>query len=69
MVIEYPVEAAVLASLVLSEILEAGLYADDETAALGDFVQAVNARLDEIALRRRAAMSWRLVPSDLPRRH
>jgi hypothetical protein len=66
---DYPVEAATIAALVLSELLEATLFADDDDAAISEFVHAVNSRLDEIALRRRAGTSWRLVRSDRPQRH
>jgi hypothetical protein len=69
MVIEHPAEAAVLASLVLSEILAAGLFGGDE-AEVDEFVAAVNIKVEEIALNHGAAMSWRLVrAAERPRRH
>jgi len=58
MVLDHPAEAAVLASLVLSELFEATLFADDDEAAVGAFVQALNGRLAEIALRRGAGRAW-----------
>jgi hypothetical protein len=69
MVTERPGEAAVVASLVLSELLEATLFADDNEAAVDDFVQALNSRLHEIAIRRRAPTSWALTPARRPHRH
>jgi hypothetical protein len=69
MVIEHPAEAAVLASLVLSEILAAGLFGGDE-AEVDEFVTAVNVKVNEICLNRGAATSWQLVRCDHPpRRH
>jgi hypothetical protein len=68
MVIEHPTEAAVLAALVLTEILNVGLFggSDDEVTAFAD---AVNTKLDEIALHHGAATSWKLVRSERPLRH
>ena len=51
MIREHPDEAAVLVSLVLSEILSVGLFGDDE-AGITAFADAVNTKLDEIALAR-----------------
>jgi len=69
MVRDHPNEAAVIASLVLSELFEATLFADDDEAAVAAFVAALNSRLDEIALRRGASTSWKLARSERPQRH
>jgi hypothetical protein len=68
MVREHPDEAAVLISLVLSEILAVGLFGDDK-AGITAFADAVNMKLYEIALRHGAATSWKLTRSERPRRH
>jgi hypothetical protein len=68
MLIEHPAEAAMLASLVLSEILAVGLFSGEE-GEITAFAEAVNTKLSEIALNRGAAMSWRLVRSEPPHRH
>jgi hypothetical protein len=68
MVIEHPAEAATIASLVVSEILAVGLFGGDE-AEVAEFVAAVNIKVDEIALNRGAATSWRLVRAERPARH
>jgi hypothetical protein len=68
MVREHPAEAAVLASLVLSEILSVGLFGDDE-ASVAAFAEAVNGKLGEIALALDAPSSWKLVRAEPPRRH
>jgi hypothetical protein len=65
---EHPAEAATLASLVLSEILAAGLFGGDEVE-VEEFVAAVNIKVEEIALNHGAATSWRLVRAERPRRH
>jgi hypothetical protein len=68
MVRDHPDEAAVLVSLVLSEILSVGLFGDDE-AGTSAFADAVNTKLDEIALRHSSATSWKLTRSERARRH
>jgi len=69
MIREHPDEAAVLVSLVLSEILSVGLFGDDE-AGTSAFADAVNTKLDEIALHHGAATSWKLTRTgERPRRH
>jgi hypothetical protein len=60
MVIEHPAEAAALASLVLSEILAVGLFGGDE-GEVGEFVDALNVKLSEVALHHGAPSTWRLV--------
>ena len=57
-----------LASLVLNEILSVGLFGDDE-AGVTAFAEAINTKLDEIALHHGAATSWKLTRSERPRRH
>ena len=52
MIHEHPDEAAVLVTLVLSEILPVGLF-DDDRAGVTAFADAVNTKLGEIALARR----------------
>jgi len=69
LVADYPAESAAVAAVVLSELLEAALFAADDEAAIGEFVLALNARIDEIALRRKAKTSWHVVRSDAPQRH
>jgi len=69
MVREHSAEAAALASLVLSEILAVGLFGGGDQGEVDEFVLAVNTKLSEIALNQGAAMSWRLVPAEPPRRH
>jgi hypothetical protein len=64
MVCEHPEEAAVLAALVLSEILALGLFGGEVAA----FAEAVNQKLGEIALARDAPSSWQLVRAEPPRR-
>ena len=56
MVHEYPAEAAVVAALVLSEILSVGLHGRDEPhEAVAEFVLAVNGKLrDRLAPWRRS---------------
>ena len=44
MVREHPDEAAVVASLVLSEILAVGVFGSGDQAAVDEFVLAVNTR-------------------------
>jgi hypothetical protein len=68
MITEHPHEAAVLASLVMTEIMSVGLFGDDE-AGVAAFVAAVNQKLDEIALHHGAPASWRLVRAERPVRH
>jgi hypothetical protein len=69
MVTEHPAEAAVLASLVLSEILAVGLFGAGDQSEVDEFVLAVNTKIAEIALNRGAGRSWELVPAAPPRRH
>jgi len=69
MVKDHPAEAAVIVAVVLSEILAIGLHADDEPAAIAEFVSALNARLIEIALCLGADRAWQLVACDPPKRH
>jgi hypothetical protein len=68
MIRERPDEAAVLATLVLSELLALGLFGgtDEEVT---EFAAAVDGKLGEIALRLGAVRSWRLVRADPPLRH
>ena len=67
MVHEYPAEAAVVAALVLSEILSVGLHGRGEPPeAANEFVFAVNTKLAEIALHHGAGRAWQLVPCDPP---
>jgi hypothetical protein len=68
MVIEHPAEAAVLASLVLSEILAVGLFGGNE-GEVDEFVSALNIKLCEVALHHGAPSTWRLVPAKTPKRH
>jgi len=68
MVREHPREAAVLASMVLSELLSIGLFGGDQDET-SEFVTAVNVKLSEISLRHGAAHGWELVPTEAPRRH
>lgn len=68
MVREHPDEAAILASLVLSEILSLGLFDDDE-AGVTAFAEAINGKLGKIALAVDAPASWQLVRAEPPRRH
>jgi hypothetical protein len=44
-------------------------HADDEPAAVAEFVSALNARLTEVTLHHGAATSWKLVRSERPLRH
>jgi hypothetical protein len=68
MVHEHPNEAVVLASLVLSKILSACLFGDDE-AGITAFADAINTKLGEIALAVDAASSWKIVRAEPLRRH
>lgn len=68
MIAEHPAEAAVLASLVLSEILAVGLFGGDPDE-VDEFVLAVNVKLAEIALHHGAPSTWRLVVAETPQRH
>lgn len=68
MVREHPDEAAILTSLVLSEILSLGLFDDDE-AEVTAFAETINGKLGEIALAVDAPASWQLVRAERPRRH
>jgi hypothetical protein len=68
MIREHPDEAAVLATLVLSEILALGLFDDDEDGVTA-FADAVNGKLGEIALSLGTSRSWKLVRAEPPRRH
>jgi hypothetical protein len=68
MVHEHPDEAALLASLMLTEILSVGLFGDDE-AGVTAFADAINTKLDEIALHHGASISWKLTRGERPRRH
>lgn len=56
MVREHPAEAAVLASLVLLEILAVGLFGDGDQGEVDEFVLAVNTKLREIAPQPRCAV-------------
>jgi hypothetical protein len=67
MIREHPDEAAVLVSLVLSEILSLGLFGGDDDEVTG-FADAVNAKLGEIALSLGASRSFQLVRADPPTR-
>jgi hypothetical protein len=69
MVLEHSHEAAVLASLVLTEILSVGLFGAGDASEVTAFVEAVNTKLDEIALHHGASSSWRLVRAERPVRH
>jgi hypothetical protein len=68
MVREHPAEAAVLASLLLSELLSIGLFGGDE-GEVDEFVLAVNVKHSEVALHHGAPSTWHLVPTDTPKRH
>jgi hypothetical protein len=68
MVRDHPAEAAVLASLLLSELLSIGLFGGDE-GEVDEFVLAVNVKLSEVALHHGAPSTWRLVPAETPKRH
>jgi hypothetical protein len=68
MVVEYPVESATIASLVLSEILAIGLFGGDEGEA-GEFADALNVKLCEIALHHGAPSTWCLTRAQRPHRH
>lgn len=65
---ERPAEAAIIVSIVLSEILAVGLFGGDRDEAT-EFASAVNSRLAEIALRHGADRGWQLVPTEPPKRH
>ena len=68
MIREHPDEAAVLAALLLSEILALGLFGGDESEVTG-FATAVNGKLGEIAVALDAPSSWQLVRAERVRRH
>jgi hypothetical protein len=68
LVLDHPAAAAQIAALVLSEILAVALFGGDESE-IAAFAEAVNTKLDEIALHHGAPSSWQLVPADPPRRH
>jgi hypothetical protein len=65
---EHPDEAAVLATMVLSEILAVGLFHNDE-AGVTAFADALNNRLAELALTHEARTSWQLVRAKRSHRH
>jgi hypothetical protein len=69
MVRDHPDEAAVVASLVLSEILAVGLFGGGDQDEVDEFVLAVNLKLSEVALHHGAPSTWRLVPTEPPKRH
>jgi hypothetical protein len=68
MVREHSDEAAVLVSLVLSDILSVGLFSEDE-AGVTAFADAINTKLSEMPLAHDAPSSWQLVRTERPRRH
>ena len=68
MIYEHPDVASEIAAMVLTELLAACLFGDDE-AGVTAFADAVNTKLDEIALHHGAPTSWRLTRSERPRRH
>jgi hypothetical protein len=65
---ERPAVAAVIASLVMSELLSIGLFGG-EPDEVSEFAAAVNFKLTEIALRHGADRGWQLVPTEPPKRH
>jgi hypothetical protein len=68
MIHEHPDAASEIAAMVLTELLAVCLFGDDE-AGVTAFADAVNTKLDEIALHHGASTSWRLTRAERPRRH
>jgi len=67
-ILDHPKEAAVIAGLVLSELLALGLYDDADEGEVRELLVAVNGKLAEIATTR-GAPAWRLVPAERPQQH
>jgi hypothetical protein len=65
---ERPAVAAIVASLVMSELLSIGLFGGEPDEG-SEFAAAINVKLSEIALRHGADRGWQLVPTEAPRRH
>ena len=68
MVHEHPDVASEIAAMVLTELLAACLFGDDEPGTTA-FAEAINTKLSEIALAVGAPASWQLVRSQRPQRH